>query len=137
MKATTTLLRLPLMAALTLGLSAQAMAETPRAAWHAQIGHGYEQLASSTATFAQLTSEYCAEPTDAGLLAVKEQWLAAFNSWQAVRFVDFGPIEQNTRAWKFQFWPDPKNLTASKARYWLGNDKPIDVDALSRDSVAI
>lgn len=137
MKATTTLLRLPLMAALTLGLSAQAMAETPRAAWHAQIGHGYEQLASSTATFAQLTSEYCAEPTDAGLLAVKEQWLAAFNSWHAVRFVDFGPIEQNTRAWKFQFWPDPKNLTASKARYWLGNDKPIDVDALSRDSVAI
>ncbi|UJJ31525.1 imelysin family protein [Halopseudomonas maritima] len=137
MKAKTTLLRLPLVTALTLGLSAQALAETPRAAWHAQIGHGYEQLASNTASFEQLTSEYCAEPTDAGLLAVQEQWLAAFSSWQAVRFVDFGPIEQNTRAWKFQFWPDPKNLTAAKARYWLGGDKAIDVDALSRDSVAI
>ena len=118
---------------LSLGLIGSAQAETPRAAWHGQIGHGYSQLAAATSELEKTADSYCAAPSPASMQALKEQWLSAFSAWQAVRFVGFGPIEENTRAWKFQFWPDPKNLTASKVDYWLNGDKDITADAISRD----
>ncbi len=124
-------------ALLALSCAGTAQAETPRAAWHAQIAHGYSQLATATAQFESTASNYCEAPSPASLLQLKEQWLAAFSAWQAVRFVGFGPIEENTRAWKFQFWPDPKNLTASKVDYWLSSDKAISADAIGKDSVAV
>lgn len=114
-----------------------AQAETPRAAWHAQIGHGYSKLAQATSELESAAGNYCEAPSPAELQTLKEHWLAAFSAWQAVRFVSFGPIEENTRAWKFQFWPDPKNLTASKVDYWLNGDKSISADAIGKDSVAI
>lgn len=137
---TLTLSRLLLATTATLGISvaAQAQDTSARAAWHAQIGHGYQQLASQTEQFAQRADTYCAAPGSDDLNEVKAAWSSAFAAWQSVRFVDFGPIEQNTRAWKFQFWPDPKNLTATKARYWLKPERgEITEQALARDSVAI
>ncbi|MEH6492692.1 imelysin family protein [Halopseudomonas sp.] len=133
----TSLHRFGCCALLALSFTGTAQAETPRAAWHAQIAHGYSQLATATAQFESTATDYCQEPSPAGLLQLKEQWLAAFSAWQAVRFVSFGPIEENTRAWKFQFWPDPKNLTASKVDYWLNSDKPINAEAIAKDSVAV
>lgn len=122
---------------LTLGSISAAQAETPRAAWHAQIGHGYSKLAVATSELKNAAGSYCEAPSPAELQKLKENWLAAFSAWQAVRFVGFGPIEENTRAWKFQFWPDPKNLTASKVDYWLNGDKSISTEAIGKDSVAI
>lgn len=125
-------------AALGISLTAQAQDTSARAAWHAQIGHGYQQLANLTEQFASKADAYCATPSSDSLNEVKTAWSSAFAAWQAVRFVDFGPIEQNTRAWKFQFWPDPKNLTANKASYWLNPERgEITEQALARDSVAI
>lgn len=138
MKLTAPLLALVATSTLSLCVSAQAQETSARAAWHAQIGHGYQQLAARTDQLAQKADAYCASPSDAGLVEVKEAWSNAFAAWQAVRFVDFGPIEQNTRAWKFQFWPDPKNLTASKASYWLKPEREsVTAADLARDSVAI
>ena len=122
---------------LTLACASAAQAETPRAAWHAQIGHGYSQLADATSELEKTAGSYCEAPSPANLQQLKETWLAAFSAWQAVRFVGFGPIEENTRAWKFQFWPDPKNLTASKVDYWLNSDKSITAEAVGKDSVAL
>lgn len=138
MKLTAPLLTLAATCALTVSVCAQAQNTSPRAAWHAQIGHGYQQLADRTQLLASKADAYCAAPNDAALAEVKESWTGAFAAWQAVRFVDFGPIEQNTRAWKFQFWPDPKNLTASKASYWLKPEREsVTAADLARDSVAI
>ncbi|MEH6564266.1 MAG: imelysin family protein [Halopseudomonas sp.] len=133
----TLLPRIGCCALLALAGIGSAHAETPRAAWHAQIGHGYSQLADATDALQKSAADYCATPAPASLQQLQENWLAAFSAWQAVRFVSFGPIEENTRAWKFQFWPDPKNLTASKVNYWLNGKKPISSEAIGKDSVAV
>lgn len=138
MRLTAPLFILTTASVLGISMSVQAQDTSPRAAWHTQIGHGYQQLADQTEQLASQADAYCASPSDSGLTEVKTLWTNAFAAWQAVRFVDFGPIEQNTRAWKFQFWPDPKNLTASKASYWLKPEREsVTAADLARDSVAI
>lgn len=94
-------------------------AETPRTQWQADIGSGYSELAASTANLHDTTQRYCGAPDTNERANVEEAWKQSFLKWQAIRFVDFGPIEQNSRAWQIQFWPDTKNLVARKVGYAL------------------
>ncbi|KXS53528.1 MAG: hypothetical protein AWU57_2093 [Marinobacter sp. T13-3] len=93
-----------------------------RKLWHDNIETGYQHLNGQTQAFAQRAQRWCASPTSEGRKEVEQAWQEAFLAWQAVRFVDFGPVEANNRAWQFQFWPDSKNLIARKARYLLSAD---------------
>lgn len=71
---------------------------TPRSVWHHDIGLGYRQLASRTQALAERLKASCGE-AEADRPALRSEWLAAYQAWQAVRFVDFGPIEVDSRAW--------------------------------------
>ncbi|MBS8240007.1 hypothetical protein DYI22_05760 [Marinobacter lipolyticus] len=99
-----------------------AMAQEPadtRAVWHQQVADGYAALQAETEALVSQTLSYCGSPADAQRQALERQWRQAFEAWQAVRWVDFGPVEQGNRAWQFQFWPDPKNLIGRKASLLL------------------
>ena len=74
--------------------------------WHADIGQGYQALAASSGKLAGSTQAYCEKPQQQAKAALEADWREAFLDWQRVRFVDFGPIEQNSLAWQLQFWPD-------------------------------
>ncbi|WP_148863595.1 imelysin family protein [Marinobacter fonticola] len=93
--------------------------ETPRKQWLADIGDGYQSLANRAAELQRVAEDYCAVPGTDGRTQVETAWKEAFLDWQAVRFVDFGPIEQHSRAWQIQFWPDSKNLVARKVGFAL------------------
>ncbi|MEZ2746598.1 imelysin family protein [Halopseudomonas bauzanensis] len=114
-----------------------AWAQTPREAWHDALADGYATLATSTADLDQAVTSYCATPSAERRQALETAWAQAFDSWQAVRFVDFGPIEQDNLAWQFQFWPDAKNTVARKVNLWLGSEQSIGVEQLKADSVAV
>lgn len=114
-----------------------AWAQTPREAWHDALADGYATLATSTADLDQAATSYCATPSAERRQALETAWAQAFDSWQAVRFVDFGPIEQDNLAWQFQFWPDAKNTVARKVNLWLGSEQSIGVEQLKADSVAV
>lgn len=58
-------------------------------------------------------------------------------AWQAVRFVEFGPIEQNSMGWQMQFWPDKKNLIARKSQMLLRSETPVTAQVLSAEGVAV
>ncbi|MDG5499415.1 imelysin family protein [Marinobacter sp. BGYM27] len=111
--------------------------ESPRQQWQKGIAAAYSDLASTSQSLANTTRRYCQAPSDAGRTTLVDSWRKAYTAWQAVRYVDFGPIEQNSRAWQLQFWPDSKNLIARKANYWLGQDAPVTADQVNSDSVAL
>lgn len=134
---------------LSLAASAQAHAETQaenqtqdqpnddsqavRQRWHSDIGELYNALADHSASLKQASTAYCAAPDDERRQRFDQQWLEAYQAWQAARLVDFGPIEIDSRAWQLQFWPDRKNLVGSRMAARLRQTSPLitqqDIDA--------
>lgn len=118
-------------------LSVAADTQAPRELWHQAVEQQYAELASSTQRLERSASRYCATPDEQRLTSVQDDWLSAYQAWQAVRFINFGPIEQNSRSWQLQFWPDRKNLVGSKVQAWLKAPESPDAEAIGSDSVAI
>lgn len=108
-----------------------------RAQWHTDIHAGYQNLATQGQALASQANAYCEAPSAKGLEQTKQAWLDAFLAWQQVRYVDFGPVEQENRAWQFQFWPDPKNLIARKATYLLKGEAAINPEKINESGVAV
>ena len=108
-----------------------------RAQWHTDIHAGYQNLATQGQALASQANAYCEAPSAKGLEQTKQAWLDAFLAWQQVRYVDFGPVEQENRAWQFQFWPDPKNLVARKATYLLKGEAAINPEKINESGVAV
>lgn len=111
--------------------------QSPRVMWHAAIGDQYAELADATTQLRDAATSYCEAPDETRRAAFDADWLTAYRAWQRVRYLDFGPIEQDSRAWQLQFWPDRKNLIARKANVWLDAPEPPDAVAVAGDSVAI
>lgn len=108
---------LPLALVLSLPAFAQAKSAddaSARQRWHTDLGTLYTALATSTDELKQAASDYCAAPDEDFRDHLDEQWLQAYQDWQAIRLVDFGPIEVDSRAWQMQFWPDHKNLVGTR-----------------------
>lgn len=105
--------------ALVLSLPASAQAESAddastRQRWYTDLGTLYTALANSTNELEQAALDYCAAPDESSRDRLNAQWLQAYQDWQAIRLVDFGPIEVDSRAWQLQFWPDRKNLVGTR-----------------------
>ena len=132
-----TLRRAGAAALLTASFCSTVWAQTPRETWHDSLATGYAALADDIATLDQAATAYCNAPSTDARGQLEAAWYEAFDSWQAVRFVDFGPIKQDNLSWQFQFWPDSKNTVARKANQWLGSEQPISIDQLRSDSVAV
>ena len=105
--------------------------------WHEDISAGYQSLTTETTELAESARAFCENAATDGRVRLEAAWLDAFLAWQRVRFVDFGPVENNNLSWQFQFWPDPKNLIARKAAYLIGNDEPITPQVISQSGVAV
>lgn len=105
--------------------------------WYQGILAGYQSLATETGDLAVAAAEYCNISEQRSRKTLEHAWLSAFLAWQRVRYVDFGPIENNNLAWQFQFWPDPKNLIARKAAYLLNSEEPVSGKVIADSGVAV
>lgn len=105
--------------------------------WYRAIASGYQTLATASAEFAEASAGYCSADPETSFQSVRDTWLNAFLAWQAVRFVDFGPIETDNLAWQFQFWPDPKNLVGRKASYLMKQSQPVTAQLVAESGVAV
>ncbi|MBQ0763530.1 imelysin family protein [Marinobacter psychrophilus] len=122
--------------------SGTAVEQHVRAGWHQGIGRGYQTLASDSETLLQQAKAYCQQPStearsSVARNSVESAWKQAFKAWQQVRFVNFGPVETNNRAWQFQFWPDPKNLIARKADLLLKDGSAVSAETIGQAGVAV
>lgn len=109
----------------------------PRNIWHGAIEQQYAQLSVAAERMEASASLFCQAPDAVLKERLMSDWLSAYQAWQAVRFVQFGPIEQNSRGWQLQFWPDRKNLVGRKVNAWLKADTSPDAEDIAKDSVAI
>ncbi|MGC3872161.1 imelysin family protein [Halomonas sp. GXIMD04776] len=115
-----------------LSLSAWADEAEPKERWYSAIGGQYQTLQDDSTALADTLQDGCQNPD-----AVRDAWLTAYKAWQRVRYVDFGPIEQQSRAWQLQFWPDRKNLIAKKVDAWLKSPNSPTPEQIAADSVAL
>ncbi|WP_281645744.1 imelysin family protein [Parendozoicomonas sp. Alg238-R29] len=74
----------------------------------------YDSLSQNLSLLSDHAESYCKSPSSFGLVEVQESWKAAMGSWQAASIINFGPVTLGSMAWKFQFWPDRKNLIRKK-----------------------
>ncbi|WP_048305584.1 imelysin family protein [Halomonas sp. PR-M31] len=123
---------LALLATSLLSSSAWADDAEPKERWYSAIGGQYQALQNESTALADTLQEGCQNPD-----TIRDAWLAAYKAWQRVRYVDFGPIEQRSRAWQLQFWPDRKNLIARKVDAWLKAPNPPTPEQVAADSVAL
>ncbi|RAW08946.1 peptidase M75, Imelysin [Halomonas elongata] len=127
------------LAALTLATAPlMANEDTPQARerWHQAIDQRYGVLSDASERLEASAIRFCQQPDTPHRKRLSQDWMDAYQAWQAVRFVDFGPIEQQSRAWQLQFWPDRKNLVGRKMQAWLAADQPPTAEQIAGDSVA-
>ena len=117
--------------------SADTDTNTPRDIWHGAIAQQYAELSHASGRLEASATRFCQAPDESLKQRLESDWLGAYQAWQAVRFVQFGPIEQNSRGWQLQFWPDRKNLVGSKVEGWLRADTMPTAEDIASDSVAI
>ena len=70
----------------------------------------YRTLAQATTTLEAAAVAHCAAPSPAHLAATRRAYHGAVDAWQAIQHVRFGPIDYLSRAQRFAFWPDPRNV---------------------------
>ena len=124
---------------------------SPRALWHRHIATLYDRLADASERLRDQADTLCSAdrtsksfsnrssdnaPDSAAEEQLRARWLDAYRAWQAVRFVDFGPIELDSRAWQLQFWPDDKNLVGTRMAARLRQDTPITAETIATAGVA-
>lgn len=103
----------------------------------ATIVADYRALADATAGLRSAAAGFCKAPDSQGLRAVREAWDASMAAWMRVQPVRFGPIREDSRNYRMQFWPDPRDLVASQTRALIDGDGAIDADRVTEGSVAV
>ena len=99
--------------------------------WHANLEQDLQRLHESSQRF-------CLSTTSQAYESLKQDWLAAMQSWSRVGVFNFGAIDDLNIAWKFQFWPDPLNYVHRKFKSRLAGTNPaITEEELAKASVAI
>ncbi|MEL7024105.1 MAG: imelysin family protein [Pseudomonadota bacterium] len=90
------------------------------------IEPGYVAFASSTEAFMADTSAYCADPAAASIDTLTAAWRATMTAWQSITIVRVGPVEENNRRFRIQFFPDPNNAVVNNVTSLINDAQPID-----------
>ncbi len=99
----------------------------------------YAALVEATGALAEQSEGFCRKPDEASLAALRQRYHRAMDAWQYVQPVRLGPIEQELRAYRIQFWPDKRQSVNRHLSELLARS---DEDALkprnfARSSVAV
>lgn len=77
-----------------------------------RVRPAYADLAAAAARHAADWRDACARPNDAALDArLRASYAALAEHWWRIEFVRFGPIIEDFRAERIDFWPDRRNAT--------------------------
>ncbi|ATF19122.1 imelysin family protein [Phaeobacter gallaeciensis] len=97
---------------------------------------GFDRLAQSSATLAEVAASHCT-PDDP---ALRDAFARAFDAWISVSHLRFGPTETDNRAFALAFWPDSRNKipgTLRRALTEATRDSLTDADSFASQSVAL
>lgn len=105
----------------------------------AHVLPGYARLAEDAAALPVAARQFCANPDAAGLELVRQAYHAAFDAWQGVAHLQFGPVTYFNWNYRLQFWPDDNGTGARQLDTMLAAADPAALDASSfeRQSVGV
>ena len=140
-------LLLPACLALIVSHVSAAGADTPdyrrfnMAAVEHHVIPGYAKLAAETRALDEQVAVSCtAEGPDAAALAdMRRAFHAAFDAWADVQHIGFGPVAQFMRAFRFEFWPDKRNVTEKQLRnlFAVRDEAALERERFRSSSVAV
>lgn len=96
--------------------------EKSLAATGKSIALAYESLSATTGELKRDAGQLCQKTSAPQVEAARQAWRRVMADWQAAQAVRFGPIRSDDRMFRIQFWPDPRDLVASKIRALLKYD---------------
>ena len=99
----------------------------------------YQVFTNETIKIDSSATKFCLAPDSASLIDLREVFHSAADAWIRVEHINFGPVEENLRLYRINFWPDKHN-TGSKhlARILKSKDKTmLEPNKFSLNSVAL
>ncbi|GAA6153612.1 imelysin family protein [Pseudoteredinibacter isoporae] len=101
-------------------------------------------MAERSKHLAELVTEQCRglEGSEAGeqtldLESLQAAWRLSMRAWEQLQAINYGPINTKNLAWKFQFWPDSKNLLARKIRPLLSSEQSLTPEQFNKASTVV
>lgn len=105
----------------------------------AHVLPGYAQLAKAGAALVPAAAALCEAPSAATLTTAQQQYHAAFDAWQGVAHLQFGPVTYFNWNYRLQFWPDDNGTGARQLDAMLAAADPAVLEPASfeRQSVGV
>jgi len=103
------------------------------------IAPAYDHLYQQSITFSE-QARSCNQNNpdyDSIFEGLNKYWKQSMSAWQAVQWVQFGPIKQDGREWALQFWPDKKNLVGRKIKKRLNGGELMTEADLDNEGVVV
>jgi predicted lipoprotein len=109
------------------------------AAIEGRIVPGYALFADAAAKLDESVRGLCEAPSEATLEAARAAFHDAMDAWMGVQFIRFGPIEQDNRVFRIQYWPEQKNAIGRQlaALLAVAGKSPPTAESLAEQSVAV
>ncbi|MEM7432884.1 MAG: imelysin family protein [Pseudomonadota bacterium] len=80
-------------------------------------------------------TDYCANPAAGDLSTFQDAWRDAMTAWQAITIIRFGPVEENNRRLRIQFFPDENDAVLNNVTQVLNNGLAIDETLIAGSAV--
>ncbi|WCN12924.1 peptidase M75, Imelysin [Marinomonas mediterranea] len=81
-----------------------------------QIAPSYQAFANSSQALSNRIETLCQSPSASALAKTKDLFAANVDDWQAIQWLNFGPVTYFMRYYAFQYWPDKKGVTQRQLR---------------------
>lgn len=100
---------------------------------------GYARFAEAAATLVPAAASLCAAPAADSLAVLQQQYHLAYDAWQGVAHVQFGPVTYFNWNYRLQFWPDDNGTGARQLDAMLAAQDvaQLQAAAFERQSVGV
>ena len=70
----------------------------------------YRKLAAATRALENKANEFCERRNSETLTVLRAAFHQTMDAWQGIQHIRFGPVEEQNRYHRIQFWPDKRNM---------------------------
>lgn len=96
----------------------------------------YQSFALESELLQQQAEQFCSSTLEqSALVELQTKWNSANAAWQKVQWVKIGPVLENSRIYRIQFWPDDNNAVKKGLALLLSNQETITSDYVSNINV--
>lgn len=104
-------------------------------AWSALVPR-YQAMTESFGALDGAVVAFCDAPGGPGLETTRAAWRDAMETWVAASMFQLGPIAEDNRALRIEFWPDANSNVPRAVEQMLVRDDALTAETLARQSVA-